>query len=464
MLSLKKSFKLVLTLTVGLTLILPGLSSAAPAKNQQQWIRQNSHEIKSLVSDDYRDLAFLKPLLQGKTVVSLGENFHRVAEYSSAKTRLIKYLHEELGFDVIAFESGMGDAAAAWNTRNKLSPEEMMAGSILQVWHSQETLELFKYIQQQSKGKRPLYLAGYDMQFTSYYLTNFIASGLYKIDPQRGKDFAEMEMKAITSYYGVLNKYGSFSSKNDTYNKEIKQVIDLYEPKYKETIKYIQEHRQEFASKYPDNPKMTDIIIRSLRDHINFLNMAAQQDVTRSYEFRDRLMVDNLEWQMKNLYPGKKVILWAHNDHLAKNTSQILTKENGKWVRSFTSMGEMLHKKLKDKLYVVGLYMNQGSASTISANKPFTIKPMPKGSLENLMLSSGYKNTFIDLSRQKKNSLNAWMFKPIYAAEDGMTAEFIMPNQMKFIPRDQYDGILLIDKVKSPTPVDFSKLAAPSSN
>lgn len=454
----------VLTMTgiLGFAMLLSPLQASAAADGgQKKWLQQNAHEIKSLDSDDYNDLAFLKPLLKDKTVVSLGENFHRVAEFSSVKTRLIKYLHEELGFDVIAFESGMGDAAAVYENRDSLSAEAMMGASIFPIWHSQETLELFDYIKQQGKGDKPLYLAGYDMQFTSAYLTQFIAGGIAQLDLDRGKDFAQFELQAITDFYEVLNKYG-MDSKDPAYRTEIQAVIDKYEPQYQEVIKFVEEHRAELTEKlaaiYPDQPHICDIFLKSLRDHVEFLK-SGLDDVTDAYSSRDKLMVENLEWVMKTLYPGKKVILWAHNDHLAKNTSKIRVKEDGKWIYSFTSMGELLHQKLQDKMYVIGLFMNQGASVTISSYKPFTIQPATKGSLEQLVMQSGYSNTFIDFTRQKvKNNNNAWMFRHIYASEDGLTAEEVRPNVMRFIPNQQYDGVIVIDKVKAPTPIDYSKM------
>lgn len=99
-----------------------------------------AHEIKSLTSEDYSDLSFLKPLLKDKTVVSLGENFHRVGEYASMKTRLVKYLHEELGFEVIAFESGLAEASVVNDVADELTAAEMMDNSIFDVWKSAETL------------------------------------------------------------------------------------------------------------------------------------------------------------------------------------------------------------------------------------------------------------------------------------------------------------------------------------
>lgn len=458
----KRLSMFMMTAVAGFSLLLaPANSFAAVDQSQTNWLKNNAHEIKSLKADDFSDLGFLKPLLKDKTVVSLGENFHRVAEYSEIKTRLIKYLHEELDFDVIAFESGMGDAAAAYENRDSLSPEAMMTSSIFPIWHSEETLELFDYIKQQGKGDKPLYLAGYDMQFTSSYLTQFIAGGIAKLDLDKGKNFLQFELQAMTDFYEVLNKYG-MDSKDPAYRTEMQKVIDTYEPQYQEVIKFIEEHRAELTEKlaaiYPDQPLICDIYLKSLSDHVKFLK-SGLDDVTNAYSSRDQLMTDNLDWVMKTLYPGKKVILWAHNDHLAKNTSGIRVKEDSNWIYSFTSMGQLLHQKLQDKMYVIGLYMNQGESVTISSYKPFTIQPATKGSLEQLVMQSGYTNTFIDFTQHKeKNDDNAWMFRHIYASEDGLTAEEVRPNVMRFIPNQQYDGVIVVDKVKAPTPIDYSKV------
>lgn len=437
----------IITMGMGISLLFT--STNVLAASPKYSLQKNSFkEIKSLTSEDYSDLAFLKPILKDKTVVSLGENFHRVAEYSSMKTRLIKYLHEELGFDVIAFESGIGETAAVNENEGILTPKEMMERSLPDIWQSKETLGLFDYIKQQRQTNRPLYLAGYDMQFINGYITQFISEWISKVNKEYGKQYFDFEMQAMTDLFVAMNKYGMWDPQ---LKEESKKVKDQYEPKYKELIQFMNDNRVQLADMYPNNPHMVDIAIKALEGRVSFIE-SFQYDTKGSYEFRDKIMADNVEWLTKVAYPGKKVILWAHNDHLAKNTSQIRTMENGKWINDFTSMGELLNKKLGDKEYVMGLYMNRGNATTITTRKPFTIDPMPKGSLENLIIQSGYENTFVDLSKQKKpNKKNDWMFKPIYAAEDGMTAEIIRPMSMEFIPKEQYDGIIVIDKVNAPT-------------
>ncbi|SDF64653.1 erythromycin esterase [Paenibacillus sp. cl6col] len=439
----------LIALGMAFTLILsPFNASAAAQKNDG--VKENIREITSTTSSNYKDLEFLKPILKDKTVVSLGENFHRVAEYSSMKTRLIKYLHEELDYDVIAFESGLGDAFMTNENARNLTPKEMMQHSIFPIWHSKETLNLFEYIKKQQGTKNPLHLAGYDMQFTSGYLTQFIAGWIAKVDKDQGQQYFNFEMQAMTDLYKVFNEYGMEDGHPEA-KAAVKKVKETYEPKYNALIQFIQDHKKELAEAYPANPHMVDIAIKTLGDRVKFIEMG-MYNTKESYEFRDRIMADNVEWLMKVMYPGKKVILWAHNDHLEKNTSKIQTKEQGKWIGSFTSMGELLHKKLKDKAYVVGLYMNSGRASTITTQKLFDIKPMPKGSLEELMMRSGYKIAFADLSKHKSpKQSNSWMFKPIYAAEDGMTSEIIEPMSMRFVPREQFDGIIVFDQVKEPT-------------
>ncbi|MFT5780539.1 MAG: hypothetical protein ACI837_003501, partial [Crocinitomicaceae bacterium] len=83
-------------------------------KIDRRWeeeIREQSIPFYSLTSDDYSDLAFLKETLSGKEIIFLGENSHCVKEYNQLRIRIIKYLHEQMGVNVIAFETSMTNAA-----------------------------------------------------------------------------------------------------------------------------------------------------------------------------------------------------------------------------------------------------------------------------------------------------------------------------------------------------------------
>jgi erythromycin esterase len=52
------------------------------------------------------DLAALPEVLGQSTVVAIGENSHYIREFALLRSRLLRLLVTELGFEVIAFESG----------------------------------------------------------------------------------------------------------------------------------------------------------------------------------------------------------------------------------------------------------------------------------------------------------------------------------------------------------------------
>jgi len=80
------------------------------------WTRQHHFPIASTTArpnDDFADLQFLKTVVGDRRLVQLGESGHGVAEFDSSKVRLVKFFHEQMGFDVMAFESSIYECFAA---------------------------------------------------------------------------------------------------------------------------------------------------------------------------------------------------------------------------------------------------------------------------------------------------------------------------------------------------------------
>jgi erythromycin esterase len=434
---LKRVMSILIIMTISMT-------ACGKIRTTEEWYDKNVDEITSLDSEDYSDLEFLKPLLKNKRIVSLGENFHSVGDYRTIKTRLIKYLHEELGYDAVGFESGLGESEMVMNSKD-LSAKQMMEYSVLPVWHSQETLELFEYIKEQKETDNPLDLFGFDMQFTSMYFIEYMAQWLEKIDEKVAEDYYNMETEFLQSYYTLINKYGFDTGHREKYQK----IIDQYSLDYQEVIEYIEDNRSELEAIYRKNNMLVDSALRTLKNRMNIVRMSMVDNV-EGYEIRDVIMADNVKWYTE-ANPDKKIILWAHNDHIAKNTSRMITLEEGEWINSFVSMGEVLNKELSRDMYAIGFYMQGGKASAIITGEPFDIPPVPRDSLEEIISRSGYKTSFVDLSRHKKeDKFNEWMFNSQYASEDGLTGDIIKSNVLQLVPREQYDGIILLDQVSPP--------------
>jgi erythromycin esterase len=146
-------------------------------------------------------------------------------------------------------------------------------------------------------------------------------------------------------------------------------------------------------------------------------------------------MADNLEFIADRLYPGKKIIVWAHNGHV-RHDGLAVEPNPAK------TMGSWLAERRGEEVYTIGLYMYRGHAAR-DYDTVYEIARSPAGSLESMLSRAEAPWHFIDLSGVQLEPGASWMFTPSIAMLDGTRREML-------VPRDQYDGIVFIDSVSPP--------------
>ncbi|TVX88439.1 erythromycin esterase family protein [Paenibacillus agilis] len=409
----------------------------------KKYVSDHAYALKSILPEkrvdgaipesNFQDLDMLIPLLADKRIVYLGESSHGAAEFNSVKTRLIQYLHQQLGYNFVAFESGLPDAAIAQGEMKSKTAEETMKRSIFKVWWTEETLPLFQYMKDTQDSQQPLRLLGFDIQLQTPLLKD--AQWL------KDKKLQEEVMQAEAD----LSKW-SRGKDLAGYRKVRPELLTLY----KKLLEQVESHADELKKQYPDEPKITVLMKRAVEDRIRLINEFVEININvnidtekgnmmamyRATEWRDRAMANNLIWLATEAYPEEKFIVWAHNAHISKAQSQTYVPFTHKW------MGELMPKELQHQSYVMGLYMASGESAD-NTRQPISVLPLIPGSLEDILSGAKQPYTFMDLRYRDNERGNSWMFERVVSYIWGNGPSLI-------VPRHHYDGVLLIDKVKLP--------------
>lgn len=397
-------------------------------------IQPETFDGQKIPANKFDDLEMLKPLLHDKRIVFLGESSHGVAQFNLAKTRLIQFLHQDMGYNVLAFESGMGNVMNAQGQIDKQAALQTMKDAIFGVWWTKETLPLFDYAKSTQATEQPLVLTGFDIQQQGAF-----TNGDWLQNPKLAQQFNEAE-KQLAEWSSGKDLKG--------YQKVKATIIDVY----KQVQSQIQFKEKELQAAYPKEPHIVKLMDRTLADRIRladeYIELTIQSNIDieqnniesflQTMEWRDQAMMENLLWLAEEVYPTEKFIVWAHNDHIRKAQSEVMGSPY-----PVKLMGERLPDIYKKYSYVLGLYMTSGETAN-NMGEPMPVLPPVKGSIEDILSSTNKPYTFIDLRNRQNERGNSWMFEPRLSYSWGMIQESL-------VPRDQYDGILLIDQVNKPT-------------
>lgn len=410
----------------------------------KKWVNDHAYSLSSIQpetfdgqkipANKFDDLEMLKPLLHDKRIVFLGESSHGVAQFNLAKTRLIQFLHQDMGYNVLAFESGMGNVMNAQGQIDKQAALQTMKDAIFGVWWTKETLPLFDYAKSTQATEQPLVLTGFDIQQQGAF-----TNGDWLQNPKLAQQFNEAE-KQLAEWSSGKDLKG--------YQKVKATIIDVY----KQVKSEIQIKEKELQAAYPKEPHIVKLMDRTLADRIRladeYIELTIQSNIDieqnniesflQTMEWRDQAMMENLLWLAEEVYPTEKFIVWAHNDHIRKAQSDVMGSPY-----PVKLMGERLPDIYKKYSYVLGLYMTSGETAN-NMGEPMPVLPPVKGSIEDILSSTNKPYTFIDLRNRQNERGNSWMFEPRLSYSWGMIQESL-------VPRDQYDGILLIDQVNKPT-------------
>ena len=362
--------------------------------------------------DDFADLQPLKKLWKNARIIQLGEETHGDGACFLAKTRLIKFLHQEMGFDVLAFESGLYDCAKAWEALRappggKADPVEAMKQGVFGIWmQSHEVKPLANYLHKVAHDKKPLELCGFDCQLTG------AAS-----HEQLARDLADVMGKAIQTLAAV-DHAGNFKRMVE-YLRDDKVTLT---PKDRDArLADLANLEQALAAKQPiqglDHRARAwwAQVARSLAAQLK--NIVAQREGAKKDTWgytnrRDAQMAKNMIWLGDEHYKGRKIIVWAATFHIIRNAPKLTALNGSVDYTHVVPMGHAVAKHFGADCYTLGFTAYEGEIG-----RPWT-KPSPltraeAGTFEHWMRHAGHDEAIVDLRKPAKGG--AFLRQPFVA-------------------------------------------------
>ncbi len=351
--------------------------------------------------------------MKGVEIIALGEQSHGLGEVFNAKTELVKFLHKELGFDLVLFESGYGDGALAWERLDSLSPIAFTNSfSSNHYYNSEEILTLVTYVKSQ---KQSLKINGFDGQPQQNYLIKRMTEIAQPIDSVLAKS-VKFEMRSFNYLY-------QFEKDKDTisFNKQLDRFfnfLNVYNS-------FLNQHQQELINSGTTKNEI-DAIIESnqiFKKTYSEIKIGDLWGWPFSLNNRDKSMFEIIKWY-KEKNPTSKIIIWAQNSHI-ENKSKLNQTIN--W------MGHSLKKTYGDKYYSIGSIIYSGK-DLLGNNGPFEFESNNNTYLA-YHLNQFKKDKFVlDLrSYEKPDFTNQLLL--------GMES---YGNTSGFIAKDRFDGLLFI--------------------
>jgi erythromycin esterase-like protein len=355
----------------------------------KKYVKDNTITIKTIEPDasNYSDLEAIGNSIGNAKIVMLGEQDHGDAPTFLAKTRLIKYLHEKKGFNVIAFESDFFGLNYGWDRLVKTpgSVSGFIHQNIFPIWAGCNACWplLVNYIPNSYNTPNPITVTGFDNQMILTYSTEHLISKLdsvlrsLNLDVTRKENYRTQILPAIDSI-----RFWYFMPPKDT-------------SIYTRAGQYLGEIKKQAEQKLNESDYWMVVIENLVQENITY------QTNKNNYRFssntRDRQMASNLKWLSEKKYPNERIIVWAANYHIAKYTSSI-SKE-----KTLTAMGSFFTRdsSLMNSTYILGFASYGGEAGRLG-QKDYSISKPKKNGFET-WINENYDYAFVDFKRYSRS-------------------------------------------------------------
>jgi erythromycin esterase len=394
-------------------------------RGASEYVAAHALAIRSLTdSEDFSDLQPLADAVGTARIVQLGESSHGSGTMSLLKTRLIRFLHEQRGFNVIAFESSLFACSRGLEREAAIDAQALMRSCVSDGSYTAEMLPLFEYIKSTQHSTNPLRLAGIDVQPS---VESAAALEVFFRGVAAGLD--ERQRAALLDTVAVVHALQVDGNRCMGWND--RDACQRTRARHDGVRASLRDQLPLAGLLVGADRVLAGMLLESWMDAVDW-----QLERTRSnghwYGRRDAGMAANAGGLIERLHPGQKLVVWAHNSHIAGDYPS-----NSLRRRQEAVMGMHLRKAYGSDLYTIGLFMLAGSQADNSRRITAVTAHRP-GSLEGLFMPLSSPASFMALpAGDESGSGNEWLLRPIIYKDWGRT-------ENKAILGRAFDAIMMV--------------------
>lgn len=391
------------------------------SQNTLNWLQNNVIPVST--TDQYVDNTSeyepLKKILEGKDIIMLGEEDHIFSTSLESKTKLIKFLHDEMGFTVLAFENDLYTMAKAYEKAVKENNPTFLRNATWPFWGwSTSTKSLFPYVLS-TTNKNPLKIIGFDCQTMSGYpFVDDIHVYLRKTNsPVTKYNYYPAFYEIFEKAYLGASQYGYNLNQNEllllfTVVDDILFEMDL-DKDNSDSFKILKQSLLNFKNNIYSlwlNQSSNYNFLGYPPPNDSLYGFVADRRSMSSQTRRDKLMAENIKWIKEVLYPGEKIIIWAATEHTMYNRhmatfhnmladSNFIFSSRFRFNKSYKTMGTYVKEDFGAKVYNLGFTTLGGQVDyDRTGNHPsvYTISVV-ENSLESYFTRLNCKNGILNL-------------------------------------------------------------------
>ena len=371
--------------------------SAFSQSTSDSWLDSNFHSISTVAENsDYSDLQFLKEELRNKNIVAIGEQTHKDGKTFEARSRLIQFLIQEMGYEVIIFESGFYDINYGWQLFKRSGKLGYFTESLIFEWkRSTQHKELFSFIKNWEKKGNRLEMGGFDCKSGySRHRKNHITDldSILKINSP--EIFSNQE---FINYRAILERHCLSEGIRVALPNLSKKEVSIFQKGSQLVRKILTDVNSSFLQTVITTDESV-LLYSKLSIFKLFFNKKA---VTEANNRRDVLMADNLNYLLENVYENKKVILFGATYHFIRNNHELtMTKKMRISIPESTIMGHLMKTKYQKQIYTIGFSAYGGRFGQIfdPSKSGKKIKPAKDNSLEKKLSDHDLENGLLVLN------------------------------------------------------------------